>query len=352
MANNPQTAVQRRDLLQRLFPAGAPSLWCPSLTHYNQDGGIDRARIAAHLLHLAPHVKGFLIPGSTSDGWELHDDEFWELLELALEQAQKLELHLLVGVLKTEAGAALETVAKVLAHIKARTNERDAEKALLKARVCGFAICAPHGKAVSQEDMERGLTPILELGLPIALYQLPQMTQNEIGPELVGSLAERFPNFILFKDSSGSDRVVMSGRNLGGVFTMRGAEGDYMRWLTHAGGPYPGFLLSTANCFAAELDQMINLAKAGNLDAACKLSDRITGVINDAFVIAQPVSAGNIYTNANKAIDHFLAHGPNSAEVMTPRLHARVPLPSEVIRKTGEVLVRYGLMPREGYLGR
>ena len=117
MAHNPTVAVQRLAILQRLFPAGVPSLWCPSLTHYDHDGRIDAARIRAHLRHLAPHVKGFLIPGSTSDGWELSDAEFWEVLELALDQAQKLELDLLVGVLKADANEALATVPKVLAHI-------------------------------------------------------------------------------------------------------------------------------------------------------------------------------------------------------------------------------------------
>ena len=68
------------------------------------------------------------------------------------------------------------------------------------------------------------------------------------------------------------------------------------------------------------------------------------------FALVQPLTAGNSYTNANKAIDHFFAHGPNAAETKPPRLHAGVCLPSEVIRKTREVLVRYRLMPGEGYL--
>jgi len=96
---------------------------------------------------------------------------------------------------------------------------------------------------------------------------------------------------------------------------------------------------------------MIGHAKAGSLAAARELSARITGAINDAFAIVRHLPAGSIYTNANKAIDHFFAHGPNSAEAMTPRLHAGVFLPSEVIRQTGAMLLRYGLMPREGYLG-
>jgi len=78
----------------------------------------------------------------------------------------------------------------------------------------------------------------------------------------------------------------------------------------------------------------------------------MTGAINDAFALVRPLPAGNIYTNANKAIDHFFAHGPHSTDIMAPQLHAGVCLPSEVLRKTAEVLVRYELMPREGYLGR
>ena len=93
---------------------------------------------------------------------------------------------------------------------------------------------------------------------------------------MISNLAERFPNFFLFKDSSGGDRVVLSGKNLAGVFTMRGAEGDYARWLSQAGGPYGGFLLSTANCFAAELEQMISQLRNGNLEFAQELSDRVT----------------------------------------------------------------------------
>src|SRR5437868_14826169 len=84
------SASRRAQLLKRLFPHGVPTLWCPSLTHYTSDGAIDEARTTAHLHHLAPHVKGFLIPGSTSDGWELNDEEFWKLLEIALAQTQKL----------------------------------------------------------------------------------------------------------------------------------------------------------------------------------------------------------------------------------------------------------------------
>ena len=64
-------------------------------------------------------------------------------------------------------------------------------------------------------------------------------------PELVAGLAERFPNLLLFKDSSGTDEVALSGRMPAGVTLLRGAEGDYAQWSKAHGGPYDGFLLSS-----------------------------------------------------------------------------------------------------------
>src|SRR5436853_7894945 len=103
MGDRESNAAERADWLRALFPDGVPALWCPPVTHYDRDGAIDGARIAAHLRHLSPYVKGFLIPGSTGDGWELSEAEFRQLLEIALDQTQRLTLHLLIGVLKREA---------------------------------------------------------------------------------------------------------------------------------------------------------------------------------------------------------------------------------------------------------
>lgn len=76
------------------------------------------------------------------------------------------------------------------------------------------------------------------------------------------ALAGRHPNFILSQDTSGADRVALSGLELEGVFLVRGAEGGYDRW-TKPAGPYDGCLLSTANTFAAELHEVQALLAAG-----------------------------------------------------------------------------------------
>lgn len=343
------TAEKRALLLKRLFPRGIPPLWCPPLTHYTQEGRIDRVRIAAHLRHLSVHVKGFLIAGSTSDGWELTDEEFRELIEVGLEQAQKLDLYLLIGVFKAEALAAHQVLLQLVELIQSLTGESDPPKALIKARVCGFTVCAPRGQQVSQEEMQRGLVQILETGFPVALYQLPQVTENEIGVELLHSLSQRFSNFLYFKDSSGADRVVLSGKDLGGVFTMRGAEGDYVDWLKASGRGYDGFLLSSANSFAKQLDAILSEAVVSRADAR-KTSEQVSSIINETFDLVKGIRDGNSFANANKALDHFFAYGPEAEIIPGPRLHAGSKIPADIIRKTAEVLRRHGCMPMRGYV--
>ena len=348
--NEPLISATRAQSLERLLPRGVPVLWCPLLTHYDGQGAIDRSRMAAHLRHLSPHVRAFLIAGSTGDGWEMTDAEFRKVLDIVLDEARVLDLHLLIGALRTDARDALNTIRETERWIKSRTNEHDTLRALTKAQVCGFTVCPPRGKELSQEQINLALRLILDAGLPTAVYQLPQITQNEIGVEVLASLATRFENFIMFKDSSGEDRVARSGKSLAGVVTLRGAEGDYARWLNGAGGPYYGFLLSTANCFAPELGQMVAEVSGGRLEDARRMSARLTAVINEVFHLAASLKAGNPFTNANKAIDHFFAHGPRAAEVQPPQVHAGTRLPGEVIRATGDILSRYGFMPAKGYL--
>jgi len=348
MNTSSSAAESRSQLLAWLFPDGVPKLWCPALTHYDREGRIDENRMTVHLRHMSENVTGFLIPGSTGDGWELDDSETRQLLRLAIQQAGALGLHLLIGALKPDAESGLKMFWDTVDWIGSRM-EDNALNSLAKAHVSGFVICPPRGKDVSQDEMERWFETILKAGIPTALYQLPQVTQNEISPELVSRMATRFSNFIMFKDSSGADGVVASGKDLGGVFTVRGAEGDYARWLKSAGGKYDGFLLSTANCFAREFRQMIVDLEKGRVDAANTMSERLTKTVSAVFELVSPFPHGNAFANANKAMDHFFAYGPKAGTVPPPRLHAGPSLPAEMIAETGKILQRNDLMPSKGY---
>jgi dihydrodipicolinate synthase/N-acetylneuraminate lyase len=345
-------AEKRERLLRDLFPAGVPRLWCPLLTHYGKDGAIDFDRMSAHFHHIVPFVKGFLIPGSTGDGWELDDGETRQVTEFALGLARRDGISLLLGALKRDAAAMKKSVADMFGLLEppAAAEADDRVQTLRDRRVCGFTVCPPEGKTLSQKEIEAGLAGLLEMGLPTALYQLPQVTGNEVSPKTFGRLIGMYPNLIFFKDSSGFDGIASSDTDKGGVFLVRGAEGDYARWLRETGGPYAGFLLSTANCFPQELKTLIENLERGEWEKARALSDRLTAAIRDVFSLVNPLPCGNAFTNANKSIDHFLAFGPSARATAGPLLHGRISIPADILAATGAILARCLLMPEKGYL--
>jgi len=335
--STPDVRQLRRDLQDRLFPGGIPRLWCPTLTHFSAARTPDAARLRRHLESLAPHVKGILVPGSTGEGWEMDDADIRQLLMIVLEAAAATGVQLLVGVLKT-------TVSDMLACV-------DAMRGLVSHRsVAGITICPPRGSELSQQDIADGLSRVLDQGLPTALYQLPQITGNEMSAETVCSLAARYPNFILFKDTSGADRVATSGLDPQGVFLVRGAEGEYARWPRAAGGCYDGFLLSTATVFASQLAEILQRIDAGRREDTAALSARIDAVVTRVFELVALLPAGNPFTNANKLLDQVMAYGNAAAQQPPPLLYSGVRLPPEYVAQAAALLRDQGLAPSRGYL--
>ena len=344
-----ETLEKREKLLGKLFSRGIPQLWCPLLAHYTHEGEIDFDRMEAHLAHVSTWVKGYLIPGSTGDGWELNDTETSFMVDFALKQARKLDVSLLLGVLKPSVTAMKDTISWALQKVH-DAGLFDTTEALIPAGVCGFTICPPSGESLSQNEIAEGLSSILDMGLPMALYQLPQVTGNEVSPETFINLVQSYANLILFKDTSGTDRIATACHDMGGVFLVRGAEGHYARWLKNAGGPYDGFLLSTANCFSSLLASMIRLVENGDNARAQEISDHLALAVGEVFGLVESFPQGNMFTNANKAIDRYMAYGPSASQKDGPMLHAGVRLPESIIGPTGEILSRFKLMPAEGYL--
>ena len=348
MSDAPQRFTEaRREVVRRLFPEGIPSLWCPSLTHFTEGGALDRPRMRAHLASMFPHVRGFLLPGSTGEGWELSDVEVRELVAFMAGEIRALGGHLLVGALRPTVAEMLRAMRDAQAAL-GLPDTSDALDAFAATSVCGFTLCPPAGATRTQEELRAGLDEALSLGAPVSLYQLPQVTQNEMSAETLSWLAANHPRFYLFKDTSGEDRVAASGFR--DVFLVRGAEGGYAGHLAGNGGHYDGFLLSTANCFGRQLAGMIEDVRRGRTDRAVAFSRTLTALAAEVFDLAGKVGFGNAFTNANKAMDHFFAHGPGAEDVVPPLLRSGRRLPRGLIQAAGDALRRHGLMPRQGYL--
>jgi dihydrodipicolinate synthase/N-acetylneuraminate lyase len=299
---------------------------------------------------LAPYVGGVLVPGSTGEGWEMNDADIQRLLTIVLDVAKATDMRVLIGVLKTDLPAMLQSLEVTLTFLQRRAGVSDPEEALHRSHVVGFTVCPPKGSDLGQDALTEALSRVLDRGLPVALYQLPQVTGNELSASTVQALAARYPNFYLFKDTSGNDRVAQSQLNFEGVFLVRGAEGDYAGWPKSAGGPYDGFLLSTANVFAREFDSVLRLLDEGQQVPAKALAARVASVVEKCFALVRGFPTGNAFTNANKILDHLMAHGEGGLHREPPLLYSGVRLPAAFVESAAAILRQHDFMPRRGYL--
>jgi len=342
--------VARQGLIEALFPEGMPRLWCPPLTHFDAQGRIDRGRIEKHWQQLAPYARGLLVPGSTSEGWQLTNEQARDVLSIAIGAAQRWNLHVLVAALKHDLDAMIQTITDTTQWLQTLAGTQDWLEIARQTRVAGFTVCSPRGDNLTQDQIRAALEQVLQLQHPTALYQLPQVTGNEFSPATFLQLVERYPNLYLLKDTSGQDWIARAGIDPSGVFLVRGAEGGYSRWLKSAGGPYDGWLLSSANNFAPQLAEVERLVAAGRREEADSLSHRIERVVSRCFEIVAGVPLGNPFTNANKLLDHALAYGPDATRQPPPALHGGVCLPRDLIESVTAALKEQQLFPERGYL--
>jgi dihydrodipicolinate synthase/N-acetylneuraminate lyase len=342
--------MSRETLVRTFLPAGIPQLWCPLVTHFREAGVPDKERIHRHLEALLPEVKGVLIPGSTGEGWDMSDTDILDLLDVVLDQSTETEQYLLVGVLKKDSEGMIGCIDKTVKWLCKRAKTENWQDAFIRNKVAGFTICPPTGAALSQEEIRADLEAVLSLAYPTALYQLPQVTGNEMSPETVEALAEKYQNFFLFKDTSGADKVALSGLDFRGVYLVRGAEGAYSRWPKSGSGIYDGFLLSTANCFSHELGKILSLLSAGEQKEADALSEAVEGAVSEMFALAGTFESGNAFANANKIFDHIRAYGPEASNRKAPLLYGGERLPQEWIERGLELLERNGLPLRDPYV--
>jgi dihydrodipicolinate synthase/N-acetylneuraminate lyase len=306
--------------------------------------------MAAHWRHMAPYVGGFLVPGSTGDGWEMSPPETDALLATAFELAGNLDVRILIGALRSTAERTVEAITQSLLRLRTSTGLADALEAVRLANVAGFTVCPPTGAELTQTEIGAALERVLALNVPVALYQLPQVTENEMSPELIADLARRYANLIMLKDSSGTDRVAQAICGIPCPFLVRGAEGDYVRWLRERGGSYDGLLLSTANCFAPELCEMIEDLESGRVDRAVALSARLTTAVDAVFALVGSLPYANPYSNANRAMDHWMAFGDRASSSPLPITHCGRRMPLALIQDVGRILGEAELTPRRGYL--
>ena len=340
----------RTRLLEELFHPAIPELWCPILSHFSAKGSIDAERTRSHLESIAPYVGGILVPGSTGEGWAMPDGVRLSLLDLALDTVRTTRQFVLLGALKHSGEEMRSCILETATWVMKKAGTASWREAFRKFNIVAFTICPPRGAELGQDFLSDTLASILDLGYPIALYQLPQVTGNMLTPLTVRQLAAKYPNFLMFKDTSGIDDVASAEGGYEGVFMVRGAEGSYAKWPKNGGGPYDGFLLSAANGFSLELARMLAALRDGEAGAASRLSVRVEGVISETFALVKDFPHGNAFAVANKLIDHVRAWGARAAAVGAPLLVGGERLPGGWVSDTVGILGKHGFAVKAGYM--
>jgi dihydrodipicolinate synthase/N-acetylneuraminate lyase len=315
-------------------------LWVPLLTHFDDNGHVDAARTAAHIRAIRPFLSGYLLAGSTGAGWAIDDAQFEAVLELGYNSAAfDPDSLMLIGCLRP-------TTEQVIA--RARMTEQRYKAADSVATYVGLTICPPVGVHSPQQSRDHFEKIMDATESPIAVYQLPQVTQCEIEPATMTKLIAG-GRVHMFKDTSGEDHVAQSGVLGDAVWTLRGAEGGYYEALAPA-GMYHGWLLSTANGLARYYRALLEAADKNDENTARSISGRLTRAIMQIFELAGSLKAGNAFSNANRAIDHVQAYGAACLEAPMPRRFDASQLPIEFIREVKTALEAEDLATSDGYL--
>ena len=339
--------MNRRELLSSLVPDSVPPLWVPLLTSYRDAGGrtvIDDAHLRAHAARVGTNVPLWMVAGSTGDGWHLDDGQYDALLRLAANGLRaSADSRVLVALLRGDTAGVLALLDR-LHHIAGTRAEASVAGNAARLRALGWVgicVCPPIGATTTQAQIQDHYAAILERArMPLALYQLPQVTACRIEPATYRALVAAHPEIIMFKDTSGEDTIAHQAPHAGPLL-VRGAEGGYARALAALGGDYDGFLLSTANVFGADLREFVVHARAGRAAAARELAARLETRILALFEAGAGAPVGNVFSNTNRAVAHILEHGAAWTHHPLPMLFDGSRLPREVLDRVAAVLAQH-----------
>lgn len=340
--------MTRHELQQAAFGSGPDPLWVPLLSHYAPDTGpvrFDRLRTHAHIQAVRPYASQFLIAGLTGDGWEMAEPQFRQLLEwLRSNDVFDIDCRVLIGTPGRTTDEVLECIRTV--------SDALPDLGQPPSPFVGIVVCPPVNETANQDQIEAHFRTVLDnTTMPVAVYQLPRVTGCRIQPKTLQKLALDEPRVILFVDSSGPDFIAKSGTYLDDLILVRGADGGYAEALEPI-GPYDGLLVSTANVFARELREILDLLSGGAGDAARAKSADLAGLAKRLFAAVGSLPVGNTFANANRIVDHFLACGAQWNQLEPPLLHNGSTYELDLMTEMARIVNEAIGLPHTGYLAR
>lgn len=243
------------------------------VTPFKDDESLNETKLKELIeFQIAEGTHGIVPCGTTGESPTLSHEEHDRVVALTIETVN--------GRVPVIAGAGSNSTAEALRltkHAKA-------------AGADGALVITPYYNRPTQNGLHAHFMKIADaVDIPIIIYNVPSRTGTDILPETLAKLSEH-PNIVGLKEATGqlrraSETVDMCGED----FCLLSGDDVNTLPILSVGGK--GVISVVANVAPADVAEMCNAFKAGNLELARKLHYKTLPLSIDLFIETNPIPA-------------------------------------------------------------
>ena len=242
------------------------------VTPFTSDGAVDVERLRALIEYQIAGGIRMLVPcGTTGESATMSDEEDQLVIKTTVEVAD--------GRAKVIAGTGSNSTA---AAIQYSQTARD-------LGVDAVLSVAPYYNKPTQEGLYAHFRAIAESvsDLPVVIYNVPGRTSSTISAETTVKLAREVENIVAVKEASGSLPLIMEIlRSRPDGFRVISGDDSFTLAIIALGGD--GLISVASNEIPGLMNQLVDLALAGNWDEARALHYRLLPLLEANFIESSP----------------------------------------------------------------
>jgi len=245
------------------------------ITPFKANGDLDLPALKKFVeFQIEGGVDAIVPCGSTGEAATLTEDEYRTVIEAVVKQVN--------GRIPVIAGAGSNDTKKAV-HFSEVAKEAGAN-ALLHV--------TPFYNKPTPDGLVAHFKAIAEVGLPIAIYNVPGRTGLNVSPETIVRIAREVPLVRAVKEASGSILQMMEIIKLAAAegpegFSVLSGDDAFTLPLIAAGGH--GCISVVCNEIPKEFSEMVHLALDGNFEEARSANYRIWDLMNVNFIESNPI---------------------------------------------------------------
>ncbi|NGY05763.1 dihydrodipicolinate synthase family protein [Solimonas terrae] len=221
-------------------------IWVPLVTPFREGGAIDHAALHALARHLAPHVAGFAVCGSTGEAHALDDEEQLAVLDT-------------VGAAVPDSRIVFGLGGPNRAHLHAQI------AALRTRRLAGLLVAPPYYVRPSQPAIVDYFLDLADASpWPLIVYNIPYRAGVAMTLATFEAIASH-PNIRAVKDCGGDPALTLDLITRTPLTVLAGEDGNILTTLALGGG---GAIAASAHVYAERYAAMLEAVTSGHLDDA------------------------------------------------------------------------------------